>query len=360
MFRAAEQKSLPSQRPVCRRVLLPAGLYLGAVCLALASVRAEEPDASAPVLGPLPARAPAPKAGADSAELVELGRQLFFDVRLSGTNQMSCGTCHIPGKGWADGLPKGRGHEDRLLTRNTPTVLNAGFQTGFFWDGRAATLEEQALGPIVNPDEMRQDLAELERELAADDSYRRQFSRVFRGKVSRGGIARALAAFQRSLVTGPSQFDRYLRGEEQALSDSARRGLELFRGEAGCIRCHHGMLLTDGKFYRLGVDYEDIGRQAVTKDSADRYRFRTPSLRNVALTAPYMHNGSRRTLTDVVTFYYRGIPAAATADRTPDVQPLQDRSFTEVADLVAFLNALTGTLPEVAVPAADQPPAGTH
>ena len=170
-----------------------------------------------------------------------------------------------------------------------------------FWDGRASSLEEQALVPIQSPVEMNQDLDELEAELAAIPGYVDKFKQVFGTKPNAAGIAKALAALQRTLLTEPSPFDRFLEGDKDALSPKAREGLELFRGEAGCVRCHNGPLLSDGQYYRLGVSYKDLGRAKVTGKREDRYRFRTPSLRNVAETGPYMHDGSQETLEDVVT-----------------------------------------------------------
>lgn len=309
----------------------------------------EQPEKPTP-LGPLPATVPTPEGNDTTPTRVELGRLLFFDKRLSGNNTQSCATCHDPQQGWTEAVARTKGSTGEKLPRNTPTVLNSGFLASLFWDGRAQSLEEQALGPLTAPDEMNQDLAELERELAAIAGYRTRFQQAYGTAPTRESIARALAAFQRTLVTGPAPFDRFLAGETDALSEGARRGYELFIGEAGCARCHAGPLLSDGKFHRLGVSFRDVGRGRVTGRVEDRARFRTPSLRNVAQTAPYMHNGSLKTLTDVVTFYYRGIPPV-TPDNLPlDIRPRGSQSFSEVTDLVEFLESLTGPPPEIAVP----------
>jgi cytochrome c peroxidase len=301
-------------------------------------------------LAPLPREAPAPEENPTTPAKVALGKQLFFDPRLSGDNTMSCATCHLPEKALADGLPLGKGRGGKSLARNTPSLLNTGFYDSYFWDGRAKSLEEQALGPIESPDEMNQDLDELEAELNAVPGYVEQFQEVFGEKPNREGIAKALAAFQRTLITGPSPFDRYLAGEKDALSYSAKRGLELFTGEADCVRCHRGPTLSDGKFYRLGVASDDEGRGAVTGEDEDRKKFRTPSLRNVAETGPYMHNGSLKTLTQVVEFYYRGVPST-TPDGLPlDIEPLVGQSFSDITELVAFLESLTGKPPEITPP----------
>ncbi|MBX3444997.1 MAG: cytochrome-c peroxidase [Planctomyces sp.] len=321
------------------------------VAFAAAAASAADPPlrVAAPALEPLPERIEA----AASAEVVELGRRLFFDVRLSGDNTLSCATCHDPAKGFADGLARSRGVGGGLLSRNTPTVLNVGGLEPLMWDGRAETLEEQALLPLQSHDEMRQDVEELVRELSADAECESRFRSAFGEGVSSERVAAALAAFQRTLTTPNSPLDRHLRGDGEALSAGARRGLELFRGDADCIRCHHGPLLTDGQFYRLGVGFTDRGRELTTGRREDRFKLRTPPLRNVALTAPYMHDGSQRTLFDVVEFYYRGAPGRAPDGTLLDVQPLRDRSYSEIGDLVEFLEALTGEPPQAAAPDAD-------
>jgi cytochrome c peroxidase len=273
---------------------------------------------------------------------VALGKQLFFDPRLSGNNKTSCGSCHLPTRAFTDRRPMALGQQGRSLSRNTPTVVNSGFLKHLLWDGRATSLEQQALLPIASPTEMNQDLGDLESELNAIPGYVTQFQRVFESGVTRTGIARALATFQRTLVSGPSPLDRFLAGDKSALSEEARSGLELFRGGAGCIRCHNGPLLSDGKFYRLGVSLKDKGRQSVTGKPTDAFRFRTPSLRNISRTAPYMHNGSQKTLEDVVTFYYRGVPTTSPDNLPLDVEPLLGNSFSEISDIVAFLKSLTG------------------
>ncbi len=301
-------------------------------------------------LAPLPQTVTAPDDNPTTLEKVALGKQLFFDPRLSGDNKMSCATCHLPEKAFGDGLPRAKGHGDKTLARNTQTVLNVGFYERYFWDGRAQTLEEQALGPIKSPDEMHQDLADLEKELNAVPGYVEQFQKLFGTKVTRDGIAKSLAAFQRTLVTKPSPFDRYLKGDQSALSAEAKQGLELFEESAGCIRCHQGPLLSDGKFYRLGISSKDEGLAIVTGKKEDKGKFRTPSLRNIAETGPYMHDGSKKTLTEVVEFYYRGVPSK-TSDGLPlDIEPMLGQSFSEIPALVAFLKSLTGEAPKLEPP----------
>lgn len=307
-------------------------------------------DKRSKLLSPLPATAPAPDENPTTDAKIALGKQLFFDKRLSGDNTMSCATCHLPEKAFGDGQERSIGHGGRRLSRNTPSLLNVAFYDRYLWDGRAGSLEEQALGPIESADEMNQDLAALEEELNAVPGYVAQFEKIFHSKATRRNIAQALAAFQRTLVTSPSPFDRYLSGDESALSPDARRGLELFLGDANCVQCHQGPMLSDGKTYRLGVSFQDEGLGAVTGKAEDRGKFRTPTLRNVALTAPYMHDGSKRTLYDVVEFYYRGASTTSSQSGPLDIQPLLGQSFSEIPLLVAFLESLTGEPPRVDPP----------
>ncbi len=321
-----------------------------AAALGAVSASAGEGKPKSKPLVPLPKTVPAPKDNPGTPEKVALGKQLFFDPRLSGDNRMSCATCHLPDKAFGDGLARAKGHGDKTLARNTPLLLNVGFYERFDWDGRAKSLEEQALGPIQSPDEMHQDLTELERELNAVPGYVEQFQRIFRTKVTRDGIAKSLAAFQRTLVTKPSPFDRYLAGDKSALSAEAIQGLDLFEGNAGCVRCHRGPLLSDSLLYRLGLTSQDEGLGALTKKKEDKGKFRTQALRNIAQTGPYMHDGSMKTLAEVVEFYYRGVPAA-TSDRLPlDVSPLLGQSYSEIPAIVAFLESLSGEVPKVDPP----------
>jgi cytochrome c peroxidase len=319
-----------------------AGLLLAA---SVAAGQSQTTPPQRPRLSVLSESIPAPEDNPTTEAKVELGRKLFFDTRLSGDNQISCATCHQPDKAFGDGLPRGRGVAGKPLARNTPTLLNVAFLSAYFWDGRAGSLEQQALMPIRSDDEMHQDTRLLVTELAADPDYVRQFEQVFGKAINEANIAKALAAFQRSLVRRNSPLDRYLAGDRTALTATARRGLELFIGEADCVRCHHGPLLSDGKYYRLGVGHGDRGRGAVTRERDDDYKFRTAPLRDIALTAPYMHDGSQKTLFDVVEFYFRRAPARGPDDLELDIEPLVDQSYSDIDALVEFLRALTGEPP---------------
>jgi cytochrome c peroxidase len=279
---------------------------------------------------------------------VALGSQLFFDPRLSSDNTISCATCHDPRMAWANHNAVDTGIQGRTGTRNSGTILDAAYMDFQFWDGRARTLEEQALGPIHNPVEMGETLENVVRKLTAIDGYRTQFQAVFGGAVSADGIAKAIAAFERTVLSGPSPYDKYRAGDRSAMSEAAVRGMRLFNGKARCRMCHGGPMFSDHGFHNLGVGMDrtqpDIGREAVTKLARDRGRFKTPSLRNVALTWPYMHDGSIRTLADVVEFYDEGGMKNPTLDIF--VVPLE-LTDDESKDVVAFLEALTGSLPNI-------------
>ncbi len=312
-----------------------------------------DPSVSWKELGLLP-ELPQPEGNPAFPAKVELGRLLFFEPRLSGSGQIACASCHDPDLAWADGRTISFGHGRTPLARNAPTVFNVAHQPRLFWDGRAADLEEQAIMVIQNPDEMHSDEDVVAR-LAGIPEYQEAFTAAFGSNdVTLTRAAKALAAYQRTLLAGRSPFDAFLKGDHEALSDEAIAGLDLFRGKAGCLNCHHGPNFADGQFHDLGLSYygrkyEDLGRHAITKAAEDVGRFRTPSLRNVAATAPYMHNGLFD-LEGVLRMYDAGM---ATLRRRPDqaddplfptkdplLKPLQlnDR---ELADLLAFLQSLS-------------------
>jgi cytochrome c peroxidase len=287
---------------------------------------------------------------------IRLGRRLFFDKRLSRDNSVSCATCHDPNYGFADPHAVSVGPEGRSGHRNAPTVLNAAFFEPMMWDGRARSLEEQALLPFESPVEFDLPIREAEAKLRRQ-GYSEDFKTVFGRDVNAQDLAHALATYQRSLLAGDSPFDRFLfRKEEKAISSAAKRGFDTFL-RAKCDACHLVMtphlhpfglrtvLFTDNKFHNLGVgtDQKDVdpGRYAITGEAADWGAFRTPSLRNVALTAPYFHDGSARTLAEVVEFYDRGGKPNRYLDK--GIQPL-NLSPQDKGDMVAFLESLTSTL----------------
>ena len=320
--------------------------------LALALVACESSTAPPPTPTPSPTPSPTapvlvafrPQPPVLAPEQVELGRLLFFDPRLSRHNDMSCATCHDPDKGWSDGLPTARGNGGKSLPRNTPTVVNVDHRLPLFWDGRAATAEAQALGPIGNPDEMGEDLDQLvSTELAVVPEYRARFLRAFPGTgLTKDNLAAALAVFERSLLSHDAPLDRYLAGDTAAMSAEAVAGMAVFVGKGNCVKCHGGPQLTDNSFHNIGVRGTDVGRFAILDLPVLKGSFKTPGLRDVALTAPYLHDGSAPTLAAVVELYDRGGDAKDNLD--PDIKPLA-LTPAEREQLVAFMTALTATQP---------------
>ncbi len=287
-----------------------------------------------------------------TAEKIALGKQLFFDKRLSADGTIACASCHDPKFGFSDGRPGSLGIKGQRGGRNAPTAINRLFSADQFWDGRAKSLEEQALGPIQNPIEMGNTLEAVVKTLNGMPGYREKFQKVFGTEVTADGIAKAIAAFERTLLSGNSPFDRFQAGDTKALSAAARRGFELFRGEANCVRCHAGFNFTDESYHNIGVGMDrpdpDLGRYNVTNREEHKGGFKTPTLRHIALTAPYMHDGSLRTLEEVIEYYDHG--GTRNPNLSKEMRPL-NLSARERADLVAFLRSLTGEGPRVTPPA---------
>lgn len=302
-------------------------------------------------LGQLP-NVPVPSHNLQFQAKVELGRLLFFDPRLSKDGSVSCASCHVPSKGFSDPRQFSLGVGGKQGGRNAPAAMNAAYNHLQFWDGRAGSLEEQALGPIQNPIEMAETLEGVVKKLKKVKAYRHRFQEVFGEDVSADGIAKAIAAFERTLISTNSPFDRLIAGDKSALSESAQRGFELFQGKARCVLCHNGPNLTDNKFHNIGVPQtgplkEDAGRYAVTKRDSDRGAFKTPSLRSIVLTAPYMHTGGFKTLEEVMDFYNRGGEAVKGKDPFMTALNLTDQ---EKKDLGEFLKSLTGDLKDMPAP----------
>jgi cytochrome c peroxidase len=288
---------------------------------------------------------------------ISLGKQLYFDKRLSSNGTVSCATCHRPDAGWADVTPFSEGVNQRFGGRNAPTIINAAYFHFQFWDGRALELEKQAVGPVQNPVEMDLTMAEMEARLNAIPGYVEQFQAVFGEKPQELLVAKAIAAFERTIICNDTPYDRYVKGDKKAMKGNAVRGMKLFNGKAHCSSCHSGPLFSDGRFHNLGIGYTDRkfadpGRFNVTNDPVDMGAFRTPSLRCVALTPPYLHDGSEKTLMDVVNLYNRG------SVNNPNLDPLMmplNLTGHEKRDLVAFLEALTGPFPIVEEPPLPNP-----
>jgi len=289
---------------------------------------------------PIPSVPPIPGDNSMTPLKIELGKMLFFDPRLSSSGVISCATCHNPSFAFTDRVSRALGHNHQVGPRNTPTVLNSAFLKNQFWDGRAATLEEQALGPIQASVEMNEKLENVVNRLNSIPRYKALFIEVF-GKtpppINPKNIAKALAAFERTLITLNSPFDRFLAGDKDAISKRARRGWNLFQHK-GCIACHNGPIFTNSSFQRIQVPGStDLGRYTVTKKEEDKYKFRVQTLRNIALTYPYFNNGSVWKLRDAVKIMSRKMLGSETGDKDAD-------------DIVEFLKTLTGEMPKFAYP----------
>jgi cytochrome c peroxidase len=311
---------------------------------------------------------------------IELGRQLYFDTRLSSDNTISCASCHDPSQGYGAQTQFGVGVRGQEGGRNSPVAFNRLFSKAQFWDGRAATLEEQAVGPIANPIEMGNTHEQCVADLAANPVYAKQFDVIFEDGVTIDNVGKAIASFERTLVTGPAPYDFYTpvvafektfadiledleeepelqekyeslkkAAEAHPMSEEAKRGMKLFAGKANCAVCHAGANFADEQYHNLGVGMEaekpDLGRYEITKEEKDKGAFKTPTLRNIALSAPYMHDGSQATLEEVVEWYDKG------GHKNPwlsdKMKPL-NLTDQEKKDLVAFMKeGLTGSFPKV-------------
>jgi cytochrome c peroxidase len=312
---------------------------------------------------------------------IELGRQLFFDERLSSDNTVSCASCHDPMQGYGAESAFGIGVRGQLGGRNSPITYNRILSKAQFWDGRAGSLEEQAVGPIANPIEMGNSHEVCVQTIAAIPGYEKQFKKIFEDGVTIDNVGKAIASFERALVTGPAPYDAYdaiarfeksfkdelefldeepelkekyealkAAAAERPMSEAAQRGMVLFSGKANCAACHAGANFADEQYHNLGVGMEakepDLGRFVVTKEEKDRGAFKTPTLRNVALSAPYMHDGSQKSLEEVIDWYDKG------GHKNPwlsdKMKPLK-LTVQEKVDLLAFMiEGLTGEFPYVA------------
>lgn len=351
-----------------------------AVAVAVLAIFASVHAQRTPSIAPLPSSPPEPEDNPTTREKIELGKLLYFDPRLSGDGSTSCATCHDPNHGWAKKRVMSPAYPGTAHFRHSPTVLNVAYNTLMFWDGRVRTLEEQAMGPIKSPFEMNMNYDLLEERLKQVPKYREMFKKAFpedEDPITIQNIAKAIAAFERTIVCNDSPFDLYMRGDKDAMDEMQVRGMKLFIGKAGCVQCHNGPNFTDNKFHVTGVPKHrvedealvratrnfvlrqngfknpdeidrDLGRFFITKREEDKGAFKTPSLRNVALTPPYMHNGVFKNLREVVEFYDRG------GGDVPNKDPLlKSLNLTEEEKgaLVAFLEALTcNTVPYVEEP----------
>lgn len=342
---------------------LAAALTLGALGASVAAA-----DKKLEPLGPVPV----PDNNKMTPEKIELGRMLYFDPRLAGDSSLACAKCHDPAKGFSNGLQLSDAYPGTKHWRHVPTVINAAYLKNQFWDGRAGNLEEQAVGPIAAPIEMNQNYGHLVEKLMGIPWYKEQFKKVFNSDVTMDNLAKAIASFERTIVSQPGRVDQYLKGDKAALEASEIRGMALFTGKANCIACHHGPMLTDQDFHTTGVpeieplqketdriatrhffaaDQKypnprsvsgDYGRELITKSASDRGKFKTPSLRELVWTAPYMHNGAFETLDDVIEFYMKGGGDHPNKDGLLKPFELTDQEFD---DLRSFLEALSSPNP---------------
>ena len=359
----AEESAVKSKAVNLRNVSLWLGLALLAV--APACRRAQEARPAATPVGPLVEIAaplglppvPVPADNPPTAETIALGRRIYYDPILSVDNTVSCATCHHPDFGFTDGKQFSEGVNGQLGGRNAPTVFNTAYFTTQFWDGREPSLEKQAEGPVQNPVEMAHTLEAVEKAMMTDPSYVAAFEEAFgTGEITYDMVEKAIASFERTVVSGNSPFDRWqFGGDEKAVRTAVKRGFEVFRDpkKGNCAACHtvdeDYALFTDNKFRNIGVganiegELEDLGRYEVTQNDADRGAFKTPSLRNIAQTAPYMHDGSLKTLKDVIDFYIGGGNSNPHLDL--EVHVLDFLTGQERADLLALLESLTGEMP---------------
>jgi len=296
-----------------------------------------------------PATIPFPKDNPYTVEKASLGKKLFFDTRLSAANILSCGSCHSPAYGWGDGQPTGVGHGMKKLGRRSPTIINAAFGQIFMWDGRAGSLEEQALGPIRADVEMNLPVDQLLEKLKGIEGYRPLFQAVFpRESIAPETIAKAIATYERTVVSGRAPFDAWIEGDETAISPQAVRGFVLFNTKARCTDCHSGWNFTDDSFHDIGLASTDIGRAKILPGIEKmNYAFKTPGLREISLRGPYMHDGSVPTLEAVMDHYNRG--GIERPSRSAQIKPLAF-SKQECDDLVAFMRTLTSDLAPTSAP----------
>ncbi len=289
---------------------------------------------------------PHPADNTPTAERVALGHQLFFDPRLSGDGNMSCASCHNPMFGWSDGLPTARGAKSQVLGRATPTVINTAYNGLQMWDGRKKSLEDQAMGPMEANVEMNADMGKLFAFLKGNAGYREQFAKAYPGEaIDASTVSKAIAAFERTIVSRDAPFDRWLAGKADAMTPDQVRGFALFVDprKGNCAACHNGPNFTDNGFHNVGLaswgqPNPDMGRYAIRPVGATKGAFKTPTVREAVNTAPYFHDGSARSLEEVMEHYRIG--GVAREGISKDIQPLQ-LNPTEVKQIIAFMEALS-------------------
>jgi cytochrome c peroxidase len=296
-----------------------------------------------------PVSIPFPKQNPYTPQKALLGKKLYFDTRVSATSAQSCASCHSPGFGWGDGLAVGVGHGMAKLGRRSPSIINAAWGAIFMWDGRLATLEEQALGPIESPGEMNMPIDRLMDRLATIAEYKPLFAAAFPNEGMKvATLAEAIATYERTVVSERAPFDAWIEGSDKAISEEAKRGFVLFNTKALCSSCHEGWNFTNEGFQDIGLPSPDEGRGKFLPDVVKmKYAFKTPGLREITSRSPYMHDGSMATLEQVVEHYDRG--GIDRPSRSDLMKPLALTSQEKI-ELVAFLKTLTSNLDPTAVP----------
>lgn len=338
-----------------------AGFVLPSLCAHLVSAMPPPPAPAAKGAAPYnrevarreykrPEAIPFPEDNRYTRARADLGKMLFFDPRLSATGSIACASCHRPQFSWTDSAATSVGAPGMPLKRRSPTILNLAWAEALFWDGRASTLEEQAVGPIQADLEMNMPMEKLLVTLKGMPAYAKLFELAYPGEpISSATIGKAIATFERTIVSGTAPFDEWVMGDESAISESAKAGFDLFNDKARCAKCHSGWNFTDDSFHDLGFENEDRGRGKILPQiEAAQYAFKTPTLRNIALRAPYFHDGSLRTLEEVIEHYDTGKwlkrPSLAEELRKLDMTEAERRQ------LVDFLKTLTGADEPLALP----------
>lgn len=295
-----------------------------------------------------PESIPFPKDNPYSPEKAALGKMLFFDTRLSRDKNLSCASCHNPSFGWEVPFATAIGAGGKPLGRHAPTTVNLAWSKNFFWDGRANTLEAQAKGPIEAAVEMDLPMATAVSRLKEVQGYVAAFSKAFpKEGLTEQTILKAIATYERTIVTGDTPFDRWVRGDVKAMSAEAKRGFEIFTGKANCAACHTGWNFSDDKFHDIGLPTADKGRMGVTNAAGDQHAFKTPGLREIAARAPFMHHGQLATLEAVIAHYISG--GQRRPSLAPQVKPLSLTS-QDVSDLAAFMRILSSPQTTLAMP----------
>jgi cytochrome c peroxidase len=325
---------------------------LGAAALVATAVAASAIEVGSDTLRQAyrrPDAIPFPTAAPYSPQMATLGKMLFFDPRLSGAQNLSCASCHNPSFGYEVPVPGAIGSANTPLARKANTVLNAAWSTSLFWDGRAKSLEDQATGPITTPAEMNSQFPEIVTRLKAVPEYSSWFDRLFPGSgVTKDNLLTAIATYERTVMAGEAPFDRWVDGDETAISADAKAGFLLFNGKAGCAGCHAGWNFTDNKFHDIGLPAEDIGRGKLEPDNPKaQYAFKTPGLRNLIYRAPFGHHGQFADLASIIAFYSTG--GMDRPSKSDLIKPFQ-LSDAETRQLLAFLQSLTAEKTETALP----------